>query len=163
MATLFELVDEYKNLYELCTEDGDPGVLADTLEAWMPELADKAASYVDVIQRLDMETKKCKEIVADFSAKAKARENSLNVLKETLVRAMSEMDMATLPAGVFTIKLQKNGGKEPLVIDDERSVPDSMLKVIYEIDKEKIREYLNAGNEVPWAHLEPRGQHVVIK
>lgn len=163
MATLFELVNEYNELYNLATEDGDPVALADTLEAWMPVIEQKAQGYINVIQTLEMEAKRAKEIAAEFTAKQKARENSVKSMKQMLLMALDGMGKKELPAGDFTIKVQANGGKKPLIIDQEDAIPDSMLKVIYEADKERIREYLEAGNDCEWAHLEERGRHIAIK
>ena len=42
-------------------------------------------------------------------------------------------------------------------------VPNDYLKVIYEPDKDKIRQALEDGTELPFAHLEEKGKHVVIK
>lgn len=163
MATLFELVDEYRQLYDLATEDGDPQALADTLEAWLPEIQQKASGYVNVIQRLDMEARKAKELADAFKAKQQARENSIKAMKNTLLMALDQMGMSEMAAGDFTIKIAKNGGKQPLVIDDESNIPDSMMKVIYEPDKELIRKALEEGQDLGFAHLEERGRNIRIK
>jgi len=48
-----------------------------------------------------------------------------------------------------------------MVIDGE--VPESFLKVIYEADKDKIRQALKDGQELSFARLEERGRHITIK
>lgn len=161
MATLFEIVDDMKELYEMATDpEVDPEVFQDTLEGLKGMLEVKACGYVNVIKQLDMEAKQAKEVAKMFSDKAKVRENNIKRMKDVLKMAMESMDQETMAAGAFTIKLQKNGGLQPLVIDGE--VPQNMTKVIVEPDGDKIREFLK-DNKCEWAHLEERGKHVVIK
>lgn len=161
MSTLFEIVDEFQELYELATDpEVDPDVFADTLEALTGELEVKSKGYVSVIKQLEMEMTQANIVAEQFKAKAKVRENHIKQMKETLKTAMTSIGMDSIQAGDWTIKIKKNGGVQPLVITGD--VPDNMMKVIVEPDNTKIREYLK-GNECEWAHLEPRGTHVEIK
>lgn len=161
MATLFEIVDDMKELYELATDpEVDPEVFQDTLEGLIGMLEVKSWGYVNVIKQLDMEAKQAKEVSKMFADKAKVRENNIKRMKEALQTALEAQDKTEMAAGAFTIKLQKNGGVQPLVITGD--VPQNMTKVIIEPDTDKIREYLK-DNEVEWAHLEERGKHIVIK
>lgn len=163
MSTLFELVDDMEQLHDMATDpDCDPQVLDDTLEGIIGAIEVKAGGYVNVIKQLEMEQKQAEELSKAFAAKAKIRENSIKRMKNALLIAMERMDKKELPAGDFTFKIQKNGGLEPLVIDAPENVPDSMTKIIIEPDKDKIRQFLK-DNTADWAHIEPRGKHIVIK
>ena len=159
--TLFEIVDDYQNLYELATDpDTDPEVFNDTLEAIKGALEVKSYGYVNVIKQLEMEAKQADEVSEMFKAKAEVRKNNIKRMKEMLKSALETTNQESLTAGAYTIKLQKNGGVQPLVIDGD--VPQNMTKVIVEPDNAKIREYLK-DHLCEWAHLEPRGKHIVIK
>jgi len=159
--TLFDIVGEMQTLYDMATDpECDPEVLNGSIEAVMGELEVKAEGYANIIKQLDMEAKQAKEVSQMFADKAKVRENNVKRMKEALKFAMERLDKTDLAAGAFTIKLQNNGGQQPLVIDGE--VPQNMTKVIVEPDNNKIREFLK-DNTCEWAHLEERGQHVVIK
>ena len=159
--TLFEIVDDYQNLYELATDpDTDPEVFNDTLEAIKGALEVKSDGYVNVIKQLEMEAKQADEVSEMFKAKAEVRKNNIKRMKEMLKSALEATNQESLTAGAYTIKLQKNGGVQPLVIDGD--VPQNMTKVIVEPDNAKIREYLK-DHLCEWAHLEPRGKHIVIK
>ena len=159
--TLFEIVDDYQNLYELATDpDTDPEVFNDTLEAIKGALEVKSCGYVNVIKQLEMEAKQADEVSEMFKAKAEVRKNNIKRMKEMLKSALEATNQESLTAGAYTIKLQKNGGVQPLVIDGD--VPQNMTKVIVEPDNAKIREYLK-DHLCEWAHLEPRGKHIVIK
>ena len=62
---------------------------------------------------------------------------------------------------LFSFNIAKNGGKQTLTIDGE--VPQEYTKTIIENDTDKIRQALEAGQELPFAHLEPRGESLRIK
>lgn len=159
--TLFEIVDDYQNLYELATDpDTDPEVFNDTLEAIKGALEVKSCGYVNVIKQLEMEAKQADEVSEMFKAKAEVRKNNIKRMKEMLKSALEATNQESLTAGAYTIKLQKNGGVQPLVIDGD--VPQNMTKIIVEPDNAKIREYLK-DHSCEWAHLEERGKHIVIK
>lgn len=159
--TLFEIVDDYQNLYELAIDpDTDPEVFNDTLEAIKGALEVKSSGYVNVIKQLEMEAKQADEVSEMFKAKAEVRKNNIKRMKEMLKSALEATNQESLTAGAYTIKLQKNGGVQPLVIDGD--VPQNMTKVIVEPDNAKIREYLK-DHSCEWAHLEERGKHIVIK
>lgn len=161
MGTLFDITEDFRSLYELATDpECDEQVFQDTLEGLMGELEIKSCGYVNVIKQLDMEAKQAKEVSQMFADKAKVRENHIKRMKEALKMAMETAGTDQIAAGAFTIKLQKNGGLQPLKITGE--VPDNMTKVVVEPDTERIREYLK-DNECEWAHLEERGKHIVIK
>ena len=161
MGSLFEIVDDMQELYQLATDpETDPQVFEDTLEGLKGELEVKACGYVNVLKQLDMEAKQAKEVSKMFADKAKVRENNIKRMKDALQWALTTQGLKEMPAGAFTIKLQNNGGVAPLEITGE--VPQNMTKVIVEPDNDKIREYLK-DNECDWAHLGERGQHIVIK
>lgn len=162
MSTLFNIVGEFQSLYQLAIdEDIGPQVFDDTLEGLKGELEIKAGGYINVIQQLDMEAKKADELVQQFELKRDIRKNRIKKLKEALMDAMIQTDNLEIEAGEYTVKVVNNGGVEPMVIDGE--VPESMCKVILEPDKKRIREAIESGQEVPYAHLEPRGKHLTIK
>ena len=159
--TLFDISGEMQELYAMGTDpETDPQVFEDTLEALKGELEVKSTGYVQVIKQMDMEAKQAEELSKMFADKAKVRKNNIKRMKEALQWVMETNDIDAMPAGAFTIKLQKNGGVAPLKITGE--VPQNMTKVIVEPDNDKIREYLK-DNECDWAHLGERGKHIVIK
>lgn len=159
--TLFELVDEMQELYDMATDpDTDPEALEGSIESVMGAIEVKSCAYANLIKQLEMEQNQAEMVSKAFADKARVRKNNVKRLKEALMIAMDRLDMTALPAGAFTFKIAKNGGLQPLKIDGE--VPQNMTKVIVEPDNDKIREFLK-DNECEWAHLEERGRHIVIK
>lgn len=158
MSSLFELTAECLSLYELADEDEQAFV--DTLEGLKGEIGQKAANYVDLIDQLDMEAAACDKKAKLLKARAESRQNAVKRLKNALLTAMQAMGVKEMDAGDYKLKIAKNGGLQPLVIDGE--VPESMTKVTIEPDNNKIREYLK-DHEADWAHLAERGVHLTIK
>lgn len=162
MSTLFEIQDEFRQLYEMMTdENADLQCINDTLEGLKGELEVKASGYVSVINQLEMEQAKAEEIAKAFKEKADIRKKNIKRMKDALKWAMIETKQDVINAGDFTIKLQNNGGKLPLQIVGD--VPDNFKRIIYEDDTELIRKHLEAGEKLKFAYLEERGKHVVIK
>lgn len=162
MSSLFDIVGEFQQLYEMATSEEEQAeqVFIDTLDSLKGELTEKAAGYIAVMNRLDMEQKKADEVVKRYQALRDSRKNAIKRMKDTLMLAMDQLQIDQMPAGDLTIKIKKNGGVQPLVIDGV--VPDNMTKVIIEPDTDKIRAFLKE-NECDWAHLEERGRHIEVK
>lgn len=162
MASLFDIVGEFQQLYAMATteEEQSEQVFLDTLDSLCGELNVKSAGYVAVINTLEMEQKEADEIVKRFQARRDARKRAIKQMKDRLMYAMDVLGVSEMPAGDFTIKIKNNGGVQPIVITGD--VPDNMTKVTIEPDNSKIREFLK-DNEVDWAHLEPRGRHIEVK
>lgn len=161
MSTLYNIIGEFELLYQLATEEDDEQAFLDTLESLKGDLEVKAGGYVSVINQLAMEVAECDKVMKAFREKKEKRETSIKRMKEALMTAMDVAGVDSLPAGDYTLKIAKNGGLQPLKIDGE--VPDNFKKIIYEDDKDKIRQALNDGEEISFAHLEERGRHLNIK
>lgn len=161
-GTLFDIVGEFQELYDMATSEEEQAdqVFQDTLDSLKGELETKSNGYVAVMNRLEMEQKKADEVVKRYQAIRDARKNAIKRMKDTLMLAMDELQIEQMPAGDFTIRIKKNGGVQPLVIDGK--IPDNMTKVTIEPDNDKIRAFLK-DNECEWAHLDPRGRHIEVK
>lgn len=162
--TLFDIKGEFFRLYELAVQNDDPEceeAFNNALDDLKTDLAGKSAGYVHVIKQLDMEADECDKVIEAFKAKKEARKNHIAKMKNALLDAMDAAQLTELKAGEYTLKIAKNGGKQPLVIDS--TVPDNFMKIKYEPDNDLIRQAIEEGKEVPFAHLEERGRHLNIK
>lgn len=160
MGTLYDIQGEFLALYELALQDEDEQAFLDTLESLKGELEAKAEGYAHVIKQLEMEEKECDRVQKTFQEKKEQRANAVKRMKEAIMSALDVAGMTEIKAGDYTFKIAKNGGVEPMIIDGE--VPDNFMKVIYEPDKNAIREALKSL-DLEFAHLEPRGRHLNIK
>lgn len=162
--TLFDIKGEFFRLYELAVQNDDPEceeAFNNALDDLKTDLAGKSAGYVHVIKQLDMEADECDKVIEAFKAKKEARKNHIAKMKNALLDAMDAAQLTEIKAGEYTLKIAKNGGKQPLIIDS--TVPDNFMKIKYEPDNDLIRTAIEEGKEINFAHLEERGRHLNIK
>lgn len=163
--TLYDIQGEYLRLYELATDIEDEDSIeafSNALEDLNTDLAVKAEGYVQVIKQLEMEADECDKLLALIRAKKDVREKHAKQMKEALLSVMEVAGLTEFPAGMFTLKVQKNGGKQPMSVDIEK-VPTNFMRIKYEPDNELIRNTLESGKELTFAKLEERGRHLSIK
>ena len=162
--TLFDIKGEFFRLYELAVQNDNPEceeAFNNALDDLKTDLAGKSAGYVHVIKQLDMEADECDKVIEAFKAKKEARKNHIAKMKNALLDAMDAAQLTEIKAGEYTLKIAKNGGKQPLIIDS--TVPDNYMKIKYEPDNDLIRTAIEEGKEINFAHLEERGRHLNIK
>ena len=168
MSNLYELTAYHAQLLAMLEdEELDQQTVLDTLEGIEGEIEAKATGYVYVTRQMEADLQAVTTEYERFKAKKEHLENNIKRLKDALKQALiltAHDDKEGLKAGPFTLKVAKNGGKQPLVITGE--VPESMTKVIVEPDKDRIKDSLNGLDEndsCSWAHLEERGTHLTIR
>ena len=162
MSNLYQLTNNYEQVLNmLYDEEIDEQMIFDTLEAIEGEIEDKADGYAKIIKELESKKNARKEEAKRLTDSAKVFENRVNALKQNLFNAMKQTGKTKFATDLFTFNIAKNGGKQPLTIDGD--VPEEYKKIIKENDNEKIRADLEAGKELPFAHLEPRGESLRIK
>lgn len=162
---LYELTEQYEILQDMMYDpDVDEQIVRDTMEALWGEIEDKADGYAKIILGMkdDMEALQTEE------RRLQARRQSLDArqkwLKENLMANMEAIGKTKIKTALFTVSIQKNGGKEPLVIDG--NIDDIPGKFLIPqppvVNNDAVRELL-AEKQVDWAHLEPRGVHLGIR
>lgn len=162
MSNLYQLTNNYETLLNmLYDEDIDEQAIIDTLEGIEGEIEDKADGYAKIIKELESKQNARKEEAKRLTESAKVFENRIKTLKSNLFNAMKATGKEKFSTDLFTFNIAKNGGKQSLTIDGE--VPTEYTKTIVENDTDKIRQALEAGQQLPFAHLEPRGESLRIK
>lgn len=162
MSNLYQLTSSYETLLNmLYDEDIDEQAILDTLEGIEGEIEDKADGYAKIIKELEAKQNARKEEAKRLTESAKVFENRVKALKNNLFNSMKATGKTKFATDLFSFNIAKNGGKQTLTIDGE--VPQEYTKTIVENDTEKIRQALEAGQELPFAHLEPRGESLRIK
>ena len=164
MDTLYSLSAEYNELMALAmsTDPEDEQAFADTLEGLTGVIESKMDDYAVVMTHLKgredlirQEIERLQSMLQTIDNHEKRmRTHLLVVMKDTLQQTKIQTDLHT-----FTIC--RNGGKQPMEITGE--VPDNYKRVVYETDTEKIRKALENGEELTFAHLNERGEHLRIK
>lgn len=155
--SLYKLVGEYNELYDLLTSGEDEEVVKDTLEAVQGEIEVKAKGYISVMNQLEMEMKACKEEQEKWKNEYKKREDGLKWLKQNLIKGMTAMNVTEINTGLHKLKMSNAGGVEPIVYDGE--VPNEYMKpkIEYVKDTDKIRAELKKG-DLPFCHFGERAK-----
>lgn len=163
MSNLYELKENYKKIKDMLYEEEiDEQCILDTLESIEGEIEDKADSYAIIIKEILGDAKICKEEKQRLENRQKTFENRAEILKSKLEEMMRETDKTNFKTSKFSFNIQKNGGLAPLFIDEDYSnIPQKYLKA--EPDNKKIREALESGKELTFAHYEERGESLRIR
>ena len=120
----------------------------------------KADSYAAVMAQMDAHKNLLKKEIDRLSDKLEAIDNNERRMKDSLYAAMVAMDKRKIETDLHKFSIRKAGGKQTMTITGE--VPDNFQKVILEPDNKKIREALEAGEVLDFAHLEERGEYLKI-
>jgi hypothetical protein len=86
-------------------------------------------------------------------------------LRQTMLQAMQATGRTKVHTARFALGVQRNGGKAPLVVDDDKALPEQFVvpRVTQTIDRDAIREALERGEAVPGARLSERGVRLSIR
>lgn len=164
MNELFNLVGQYKEVYEMLTDpEIDEQVVKDTLEGLMGEIEIHSEGFVTMIHRLDMELDVCKKNKDEWSAAEKVRKNSKARVMDMIKYAMTSLGITELKAGDETIKIQNAGGQLPVIVDENATVPERFTKLTIENDNALIRKALEDGEKLDFAHFGERSKVLKIK
>lgn len=165
---LYELTSDLLVLQEMLEEVVDDQCLLDTLEGVQGEYETKLESYCKVIKNLEADMEALKAEAKRLTDKRKVLENNVDRLKKTMFDSMKLTGTDKVKGQLFTVAIQKNGGKLPVIYDkDDKDItanlPDLLVNVVETPDLEAIREVLEAGKVVEGFTLGERGESLRIK
>lgn len=166
MSSLYELKSEYLQLKEMLEDDSiDEQVILDTMEGIDYEIEIKADNYAKIIKELEGEAETIKKEISRLDDKYSRIKDNVKRLKDNLKQAMIETGKTKFKTDLFSFGIQKNGGKVPLIIDDDTIIPPEYRETheIILVDSDKVREALENGEKLDFAHLGERGESLRIK
>lgn len=165
MSRLYELTEQYAILMSMMYDpEVDEQTVKDTMEAIWGEIEDKADGYAKIIISMKADVEVLKNEEERLFSRRKRLEDRSKWLKENLMANMQAIGKEKFKTALFSFSIQKNGGKEPLVIDGNlQDIPGKFLiPQDPVINNDAVRELL-AEKQVDWAHLEPRGESLRIR
>ena len=164
MSNLYEITSDLLTLQEMLEESlDDEQVLLDTLEGVQGEYEYKLENYCKVIKNLEANVTALKTESKRLSDKAKTMTNNIDRLKKAMYDSMKATGTDKVKGQIFSVSIQKNGGKLPVIVDvDVAYLPDDLVKVVESPDLEAIAKMLEKG-ESPLAHFGERGESLRIK
>lgn len=165
MATLYDITGRMFDLLAIADdEDIEPEVFQDTLESIEGEYDDKIECYCKAIKNLEADAKAFEEEEKRLKAKKEKLNKNIDRMKKTIFDSMKLMEKTSAGGKVLKASIQKNGGKLPLLLDvDPDAVPFEFQKVKTEPNNDAIREALDAGVQLTFAHYGERGESLRIK
>lgn len=168
MAALYELTNSIRQLYDMAEEDDDfykfTDTFKDTYEGLEGEFSDKVANIGRLVKSLESDAKELDAEAKSLAQREKSLEKRSKWLKDYLLKCMKEANIRESGDTITKVRIQNNGGKIPLILDtDVEEIPAEYQKVSYAPDNDKIREALDNGENLPFAHYGERGESVRIK
>lgn len=133
--------------------------LAGLDEALDQKAEDYAAVIMSLQARSDARAAEAKRIRELANADATVAQR----LKERLKQAMETTGRVRIDTTRFRLTVANNGGKQPMLIEDESAIPPEFIVQVPEVDKDAVRAALEAGRSVPGCTLVPRGTSLRIK
>lgn len=157
MSTLHELVSQAQSIESKILQAG--GELTPEIETEMKSvdlaMADKVEGYALVMARLEREAGYWEERAVAYSKIAKAIHQAIDFRKSAIKSAMTQLGLTEV-TGIDHRFTLTDSGNPKLVIEDEAKLPTEFKLIVQttEIEKDKIKTALKAGQPVEGARLE---------
>jgi predicted nuclease with TOPRIM domain len=160
---LYELTADLLTLQEMLEDTVDDQCLLDTLEGVQGEYEIKLEAYCKVIKNLEADMEALKSEAKRLTDRRKVLEGNVERLKKAMYDSMKATGTDKVKGQIFTVAIQRNGGKLPVIVDvPTEDLPDELVKVVESPDLEAIGKLLEAG-ESKYAHFGERGESLRIK
>tara|TARA_B100001123_G_C15047223_1_gene922064 strand:+ start:315 stop:827 length:513 start_codon:yes stop_codon:yes gene_type:complete len=169
IKTLFNIADDMIALDDLLTEvDGDVSdpEVADYVDQLFQEnsqnLKQKVENYCWLIREKEARSKALQAEADRLAREAKIETNKAKGLKDRLMFNLERQEIKKVQTDQFRVSIASNGGKLPLHVE-EHLVPDQFKVTVLKTDNQKIRQALEAGENLEFAMLGQRGKRLNLK
>jgi Mg2+ and Co2+ transporter CorA len=141
----------------------DPQVIADTMEGIQGELDIKCDSYVVVIKNLESQVEMIDAELIRLEKNKSALTNNIKRMKSAVLDTIQMTGSRKMVTDHFKLSIVKNGGKQPMEVDEIEKIPQDYLTMKPVANMEKIRQELEGGGQLDFARLKERGEHLSIR
>ena len=168
LPSLYELAGEYHQAaVTLSNMDMDEQTIADTLEGLSGALEAKATNVAYFVRNLEATAEQIKLAEKQMADRRKAMENRAERIREYLKANMEVAGITQIECPHFKLSIKKN--PPSVVVFDEASVPAEFMvqpppppRPPARPDKNKIKDALKCGQDVPGCRLE-QGVRLEVK
>lgn len=142
----------------------DTELLADVLADTTADYDEKIESYAKVIKNLSADVDALKAEETRLKTRRTTLENNIAALKGRMFDSMKATGKTKIKGSVFTVSIQPNGGKVPVIVDvDTAQLPDELVRIEEKPDIEAITKFIEAHPETKIAHFGERGESLRIR
>lgn len=161
MQSLYNMTEEWKAVFDMLLDPEIPEeAIFDTIEMIEADMDTKADSYAKIIKSMDGDTAQIDAEIKRLQARKSSIGKRKEWLKQQLFDSMKATGRTKFKTALFSYNIQENGGVAP--VQYTAPVPAEWLKP-GDPDAEKIRKYLESGNELGFAVLGERGESLRIR
>lgn len=159
MPSLYQ-IDQYTQaaIEKLNAMEGDVSevVIRDTIEAVKGELNVKRQSVAAYIKNTMFDIEAMKQYKKNMDNRIKKAESLIERLKSSLLWSMEKSGDTKVESSELTIYLKNN--PPCVVVNNEDLIPHEYMREIvkYDPDKDRIKNALKLGVDIPGAHLETK-------
>ncbi len=161
--TLFSISDDLQHLNDLLDEVGDDAQQQELIAQWFETLGEerdrKLDGYAALISEMQTRADVRKAEARRMQELASTDENRARLLKDRLKWFFETHNITKVETSRYKLQLQRNGGKAPLILDESVPVtqlPEQFQKISVDADTAAIREVLERGEHLNFAHLGER-------
>jgi len=167
--TLYDLSDELAQLIEQIQECGGE-MMTPEIEAAFDrlledggEVAQKVDRYAGLIQEMKARAEIRSAESKRLARRATIDQNTANALESRLEQFFLRHNFKKIETPRFQVRVQRNGGLAPLeILVPVTDLPEDVIRLRPEPNKDLIRQRIVAGEEVDYAVLHERGYSVRI-
>ena len=168
--SLFNISEDLEKINELLDEVGNDTEQQEIISQWFETLGEerdrKLDGYAALISEMQARADVRKAEARRMQELAATDENRARLLKARLKTFFETHDIKTIETPRYKLTLAKNGGRAPLILDENlavTSLPEHFQKVSIDADTAAIRDALERGETLEFAQLGERGTSMRIK
>lgn len=163
---LYDLTGDMLKLQQLLEtgEVVDAALLADVLEDTTADYAEKIENCAKVYKNLTSDIDGIDAEIKRLTARKKALKTNADNLKARMYESMKATNTPKIKGALFTVSIQSNGGKIPVIVDvTTDKLPDDLVKIEEQPDLDKIAAYIDLHPDTNLAHYGERGECLRIR
>lgn len=149
---IYELTDNFNQVYNEIQAGEDSEVYLDTLNSIDEAIEEKADGYSAIIKSIDGDNEIIAKEIKRLQERKKSNENAIKNLKENLKHAMEQTNKKAFRTAKNSFGIQRN--KPRTDIKDETKIPKEYYnEQPMKLDKQRLLEDLQNGIEINGVEL----------
>lgn len=154
MSALYQLTADFMAVASKLEEmELDEQTIADTLEGYSAEFDDKVISIASFIRNLEATAEAIKKAEEAQAERRKSLEKKADFLRAYLISNMKAIGKTAIECPLFAVKIRQNPPSVQVIDDAIIPIHFMTIKSQTVLDKKKLKEALEAGEQIEGASL----------